>query len=144
MNYRRTSARSEYRQQEELRIKASASLTEAFPELTSLTVELSYFGPDGVSRGSQIKYTVNPAHAKSVFRFDCQNSECVRGDFDLSVALARAVAARQSAATGELCCQGWLNKVLVDKTHCHNVLRYKLSLEYLPIHSPIVVQIPSV
>jgi hypothetical protein len=78
-----------------------------------------------------------------VFRFDCQNSECVRGDFDLSVALARVVAARQSAATGELCCQGWLNKVLVDKTHCHNVLRYKLSLEYSPIHSPIAVQIPS-
>ncbi|MBI3882611.1 MAG: hypothetical protein HY301_21435 [Verrucomicrobia bacterium] len=131
MMYRRKlSARVEHRQQEAERSRASASLAEKFPQLKSLTVELSYFSPDGGSRGSQIKYTVNPAHAKSVFRFDCQNHECVRGDFDLSMALAQAVAARRGTATGEVCCQGWLSKTTIDSVHCRNLLRYKLSLEY--------------
>jgi hypothetical protein len=122
--------RSDYRQEEAKRTAASVSLAEKFRELKSLTVEFAYFSPEGVTRNSQIKYTVNPHHAKSVFRLDCFNSECVRGDFDLSEALARAVAARQTSVTGEMRCQGWLSKTTIDKTHCHNILRYKLSLEY--------------
>jgi len=122
--------RADYRQQESQRIKQSASLSEKFQELRSLTVELAYFTPGGVTRNSQIKYTVNPAHAKSVFRFDCLNGECIRGDFDLSEALARAVATRQATASGEICCQGWLSKTTIDRVHCHNILRYKLRLEY--------------
>ena len=122
--------RADYRLQESQRTKESASLSEKYRELKSLTVELAYFSPEGVTRSSQIKYTVNPNHAKSVFRFDCPNSECIRGDFDLSEALAQAVAARQTTATGEMRCQGWLSKTTIDEIHCHNILRYKLSLEY--------------
>jgi len=122
--------RADYRLQESQRTKESASLSEKYRELKSLTVELAYFSPEGVTRSSQIKYTVNPNHAKSVFRFDCPNSECIRGDFDLSEALAHAVAARQTTATGEMRCQGWLSKTTIDEIHCHNILRYKLSLEY--------------
>jgi hypothetical protein len=122
--------RADYRQQESQRAQESASLSEKFRELKSLTVELAYFNPEGVTRNSQIKYTVNPDHAKSVFRFDCANNECIRGDFDLSEALAKAVAARQATVTGEMCCQGWLSKTTIDEVHCHNILRYKLSLEY--------------
>jgi hypothetical protein len=48
----------------------------------------------------------------------------------LSEALAKAVAARQATVTGEMCCQGWLSKTTIDEVHCHNILRYKLSLEY--------------
>ena len=95
-----------------------------------MTVDFGYFSPEGVTQNRQIKYTVNPEHAKSVFRLDCINSECVGGDFDLSEALAQAVAARQATVTGEMCCQGWLSKTTIDRTHCHNILRYKLSLEY--------------
>ena len=122
--------RSDYRQEEAKRTAASASLSEKFPELKSLTVEFEYFSPEGITRNSQIKYTVNPDHAKSVFRLDCFNSECVRGDFDLSEALARAVAARDTAVTGEMCCQGWLSKTTIDRIRCQSILRYKLSLEY--------------
>jgi len=122
--------RADYRQQESHRIRESVSLSEKFRELKSLTVELAYFSPGGVTRSSQIKYTVNPDRAKSVFRFDCLNGECIRGDFDLSEALARAVATRQATASGEICCEGWLSKTTIDKVRCHNILRYKLQLEY--------------
>ena len=122
--------RADYRQQESQRTKESASLAEKFRELKSLTVEFAHFSPEGVSQNRQIKYTVNPEHAKSVFRLDCINEECIRGDFDLSEALAQAVAARQTIVSGEMCCQGWLSKNTIDTVRCHHILRYKFSLGY--------------
>ena len=130
MHPQKFSPRADYRRQESQRTKDSVSLSEKFRELKSLTVELAYFSLEGVTRISHIKYTVNTDHAKSVFRFDCLNDECIRGDFDLSEALAQAVAARRVTATGEMCCQGWLSKTTIDRVHCSNILRYKLSLEY--------------
>ena len=130
MSRQKFTPRADYRQQESQRTKESISLAEKFRELKSLTVEFGYFSPEGVGQNRQIKYTVNPEHAKSVFRLDCINAECIRGDFDLSEVLARAVAARQTTASGEMCCQGWLSKTTIDEIHCHQILRYKLSLEY--------------
>ena len=130
MRHHKIGARAEYRQQEGQRIKESSPLGEKFRQLKSLTVDLAFFDSDGVTRSSQIKYTVNLDNAKSVFRFDCLNTECVRGDFDLSERLAEAVATRQTTATGEMCCQGWRSKTTIDTVHCHNILRYKLSLGY--------------
>jgi hypothetical protein len=130
MRHQKFTPRADYRLAESLRAKESVSLSEKFPELKALTVEFAYFNPEGVTRNSKIKYTVNPAFAKSVFRLDCMNGECVGGDFDLSAAVAKAVAARQATASGEMCCQGWLSKTTIDQVHCHNILRYQLVLEY--------------
>src|SRR6266496_907874 len=69
-------------------------------------------------------------NAKSLFRFDCQNDQCVRGDFDLSDELTSAVAGHRTSVTGEMCCQGWLDKNNVGTAHCNNILRYKFSLAY--------------
>jgi hypothetical protein len=123
-------ARAEYRQKEGQRIINSPSLSKKFPKLKSLRVNLEYFPSDGAIRSSQIKYVVNLDHAKSVFRFDCLNKECIRGDFDLTEVLAKAVAARQTTATGELRCHGWRNKESIKTTYCRNILRYKLNLSY--------------
>ena len=130
MRHERFTPREDYRQQENQRANESASLSKKFPELKSLTVEYGYFSQEGVRPYQRIKFTVNTDHAKSVFRLDCVNADCVRGDFDLSEALARVVAAHQTTASGEMCCQGWLNKNTIERIHCHHVLRYKLSLEY--------------
>ena len=130
MNYHKIGARAEYRQQEGQRILNSTSLANKFQQLKSLTVDLTYYDPEGVTKGSEIKYTVNLDNAKSVFRFDCQNGECIRGDFDLSAELTKAVDAHHSIATGEMCCQGWRSKATIDTVPCHNILRYKLSLGY--------------
>jgi len=85
-----TGPRAEYREQQGQRVRDSGSLADKFPELKSLTVELTYYEPEGVVQSSQIKYTVNLTNAKSLFRFDCQNDQCVRGDFDLSDGSAAA------------------------------------------------------
>jgi hypothetical protein len=125
-----TSPRAKFRQKESRRVLKSDTLAVAFPKLKALKVELSFFPPDGVKRTGQMKYAVNLAHAKSVFRFDCQNKECVRGDFDLSEALAAAILARKTSVDGELCCHGWRNKDTIRKVYCRNILRYKLRLGY--------------
>jgi hypothetical protein len=126
----RTSPRSEHLQSENLRVQASPTLADKFPKLKSMTVDLGYFGAEGVSPSSQIKYTVNVAHAKSVFRVGCHNQECVRGDFDLTDALAEAVTAKLTTVSGEIRCQGWRGRATIDTVPCGNILRYKLTLAY--------------
>jgi hypothetical protein len=126
----RTSPRNEYLLQEKQRTLESPSLAQKFHKLKSLTVDLSYYDPEGVIRNSQIKYTVNLDHAKTVLRFACQNHECVRGDFDLSDVLANAVAAHRTTESGEMCCEGWRSRATIDTVPCRNLLRYKLTLGY--------------
>jgi hypothetical protein len=126
----KTSPRAEYRQRENLRINASPNLAVKFRGLKSLTLDLAFYDAEGLHKTSEIKYTVNLANAKSVFSFSCPNNECVGGDFDLSEKLAEAVAAHLTTTSGELRCQGWQSKTTIESTHCHRVLRYKLSLGY--------------
>ena len=130
MYRQRTGARFEHREQESQRVKDSPSLADRFRKLKSLTVDLSFYDPEGVSKTSHVKYTVNITNAKSVFRFNCPNTECIRGDFDLTDQLANAVAKRKTMVTGEMICQGWRSKTTVNSVRCANILRYKLTLGY--------------
>jgi hypothetical protein len=130
MPHHKLSARAEHRQKENQRVLESPTLADKFPKLKSLKVELEYFTPDGANRSSHIKYSVNLSHAKSVFRFDCVNRECIRGDFDISEDLAKAVKKRAKVVNGEMRCDGWRNKDSVRKSRCRNLLRYTLSLGY--------------
>lgn len=126
----KTSPRNEYLLQEKQRVQDSPALAHKFARLKTLTVDLSYYDPQGQTRSSQIKYTVNLEHAKAVFRFPCHNHECVRGDFDLSEVLANAVATRRTTESGEMRCEGWRSRATIDTVPCHNLLRYKLTLGY--------------
>jgi hypothetical protein len=130
MHQQRFGARAEYRQQEDQRVRESASLSERFKKLKSLTVDLSYHNSDGGGKTSQLKYSVNLANARSVFRFVCPNNECIRGDFDLTDDLADAIAGGRKLLTGEMLCQGWRSRTTIDTVRCGNVLRYKLTLGY--------------
>jgi hypothetical protein len=124
------SPRAEYRRQEAQRTDRSPTLAEAYKDVKSLTVDLAYYSPEGLIQTGEIKCTVNLLHAKSRLRFDCPNDECVGGDFDLSTALADAVAAGRTTVSGERVCQGWRNKNTIDREPCRNILRYKLSVRY--------------
>jgi len=130
MNPNKVDARMEYRQQEAQRINDSVTLAEKFPRLKSLSVLLACFEPKGVTKKSELTYTVNLSKAKSVFRFFCPNSTCIGGDFDLSRQLATVVAEYGKTASGEVRCQGWQSKTTVGEVHCDHILRYTLSLEY--------------
>lgn len=119
-----------YREQEGQRVKDSPTLSAKFPEIKSMSVDLGYFNPQGVSKNSQIKYLPNLANAKSVFRVDCRNQGCIRGDYDLSESLAEAVAEHRTTVSAELACQGWQSKTTIDTVPCHNILKYKITLTY--------------
>jgi hypothetical protein len=120
----------EHREREGQRVRESATLSERFAKLKSLTVHLSYFDANSEAVTSQFKYTVNLASAKSVFRFNCPNTECVRGDFDLTAVLVKAVAQRKKKVAGELTCCGWQSKSTINRIHCNKILRYQLTLAY--------------
>jgi hypothetical protein len=130
MHHQKLGPRAEYRRREGERIKSSVSLAERFGQLKSLSAELSYFGPQSLTPTGQLKCTFNLAHAKSVFRFDCPNQECVEGDFDLSSDLAGAVAARHTTLSGKLICQGWRSKTTINTVPCGHVICYKLTAGY--------------
>jgi len=130
MHQQRISPRAEYRRQENQRTNDSVTLAEKFHELKALSVDLAHFNPAGLKKMTEMKCTFNLAHAKSLFRFDCPNPECVGGDFDLSADLVNVVAAHRTTASGEVICQGWRNKNVIGLEHCHNILRYRLTLGY--------------
>jgi hypothetical protein len=122
--------RFEYREQESRRVKDSPTLSNKFPDLKFLALDLGYYNSQGTSKNSQIKFTPNLQKARSVLRVDCPNNGCIRGDFDLTEELVSAVAQHRAAVTGEMCCQGWQSKTTIDTVPCHNILRYTLHLEY--------------
>jgi hypothetical protein len=128
---RKTNPRADYRLQQLQRANESASMAEKFPKLKSLQVNLTYFEPDGLSRTGEMRYKVNVEHAKSAFSFVCQSGECLAGDFDLSNAVAEAVAKRRKTVEGEVRCEGTRPKTKEDRRPCHNLLRYKLTLGYV-------------
>ena len=122
--------RAEYRQQQNERVRDSLPVAKRFSSLKALKVELIHTRSQGTSPVREIKYTVSLAHAKSVFRFDCTNDECVGGDFDLSEKLADAVRARQAIVTGSMSCPGWSTKDTINTLRCNCLLHYKLSLKF--------------
>lgn len=52
------------------------------------------------------------------------------GNFDLSIVLSQAVATRQTSADSKVRCDGWRSRTTIDTVPGHNLLRYKLTLEY--------------
>jgi hypothetical protein len=127
---RKLGPRAEYREEQGQRVTAAPCLAEAYQSLKSLTVNVGYYAPDGINRYRQLTYDVNLDHAKSVFRFDCCNDECVQGDHELTEALAKAVASHSKSAAGELRCNGWQNKASIQKAKCNHIFHYKLKLGY--------------
>lgn len=123
--------RAEHRLREIQRVNSSVSLAEKFPKLESLTVTLVYFDTDGLTKTGEVRYKVNVRHAKSVFSFACPRVECVGGDFDLSEAVAQAVAVRRKTVEGEIRCGGYRTTPKGDKEPCQKLLRYKLILKYV-------------
>jgi hypothetical protein len=123
---KRLGPKAEYRERQKQRVIKSPTLANQFPKLKSLTVTLEHQNADALNRRSHLKYTVNLANAKSVIRFACPNSECIRGDFDLTEEVAAAVGKRRTSVAGELACQG----TTINKVRCANMLHYKLLLGY--------------
>src|ERR1051326_4287468 len=64
---RKPSPRTEYRLRRNTDINNSAFLSEKFPSLKTLKVDIEYFDANGTTRTGGMKYKVNLAHSKSLF-----------------------------------------------------------------------------
>ena len=122
--------RQEYRLKQRAQIEASPLMAKKFPRLKGLKLTLEYFDPAGTTRHGELKCKLNVANARSVLWFACPGVECTQGDFDLSQALAKAVAGRRKVVTGELRCQGTRKRGDRERVACQTLLRYKLNLTY--------------
>jgi hypothetical protein len=127
---RARNARQEFRLQQRDRIAGSPLMAKKFPRLKRLTVTLSYYDAEGTTKNGEMKCKMHVEHARSALWFACPAVDCLGGDFDLSAALASAVAERRKVATGELRCQGARRRGDRERVPCHALLRYKLSLDY--------------
>jgi hypothetical protein len=125
------SPRAEYRLRRAEKVDKSAALSDEYPKLKTLKVAVEFFDPTGASRHGGMKCTVNLAHGKALFWFNCVNGDCVGGDYDLTKSLAEAVAAKRKVAEGEIRCKGTRhNKERKEDKPCQCLLRYKLNLGY--------------
>ena len=127
---RKISPRIAYRLKQRDRIQNSPPIAKKFPGLSTLTLNLTFYNPDGITRHGEMKCKLNLEHSRSILFVPCSGGECVGGDFDLSEVLAEAVAERRKVALGEIRCQGARKRPDRESVPCHALLRYKLTLAY--------------
>ena len=130
MHVPKRSPRQEYRLKQRERIEASPMMGDKFPRLKALRVTLEFFDAAGSTKQGEMKCKLNVEHARSVLWFACPGVECTEGDFDLSEAIANAVAGRRKVVNGEVRCQGTRKCGDRERVPCQTLLRYKLSLSY--------------
>ena len=130
MHVPKRNPRQEYRLKQRELIEASPSMAKEFPQLKTLKVLLEFFDATGTTKNGEMKCKLNVEHAKSVLWFACPGVECVGGDFELSGALAKAVADKCKVVSGELRCQGTRKRGDRERVPCQTLLRYKLNLNY--------------
>ena len=122
--------RAEHRQAQRLRVDEAVRLTEKYPQLKTLKVALEFVDREGMTKTTEMKYSANLEHAKSVVVFVCPISECCGGDFDLTAKLAEAVSKRRTKVAGVMPCLGSYKKASGQVAPCRSMLRYTLNLEY--------------
>jgi hypothetical protein len=122
--------RAEHRQAQRQRADEAVRLAEKYPQLKTLKVALEFVDREGMTKTTEMKYSANLEHAKSVVVFVCPSSECWGGDFDLTAKLAEAVTKRRTKVAGEMHCPGSHKMASGQAAPCHSMLRYTLKLGY--------------
>ena len=140
--------RAEHRQAQRQRVDEAVRMAEKYPQLKTLKAALAFVDREGMTKTTEMKYSANPEHAKSVLVFVCPISACCGGDFDLTAKLAEAVSKRRTKVAGEMHCLGSYKKASGEVAPCRSLLRYSLNLAYSgrqgqPLQTAIVQAAPS-
>ncbi len=130
MHMLKSNPRLEYRLKQKAQIEASLFLAAKFPQLKALKLTLEFFDATGTIKNGEMNCKLNVEHARSVLWYACPGVECLGGDFELSEALAQAVAERRKSVSGELRCQGTRKRGARERERCQTLLRYRLGLTY--------------
>ena len=112
------------------RAEKSASLAVTYPRLKALKMDLLYFDHEIVSWGQGILYRANLETAKSMLHFNCPNSLCKGGGFDLSKDLSIAAAGRLNSIVRAVPCPGFCDLENGKTAPCQSKLHFKMILTY--------------
>ena len=126
----KSALRKEARQRAFERREKSASVAVAYPRLKTLTVNLVYYSREIVSWGQGILYRANLETAKSMLHFNCPNSLCKGGGFDLSKDLSIAAAGRLNSIARAVPCAGFCDLENGKTVPCQSKLHFKMILTY--------------
>jgi hypothetical protein len=126
----KSTLRKEARQRVFERGEKSASVAVTYPQLKTLTVNLVYFAREIVSWGRGVRYRANLEKAKSMLLFECSNSLCSGGGFDLSKDLSTAVAGRRKSIMRAVQCPGLCDLEKGKTAPCESKLHFKMILTY--------------
>ena len=128
---RKSNPRQEYQVRRRALVEASPVMAKKYPRLKALRVMLEYFDAGGTTKNGELKCKLNVELARSALWFACPGGVgCTCGDFNLSKALAKAVAGRCKVVTGELRCHGTRKRGDREIVACRTLLRYRLNLNY--------------
>jgi hypothetical protein len=127
---RKLNPRQQYRLRQRDLIEASPFIAEKFPHLKALKLSLEYYDAAATTKSAELKCTLNLGRARSALWYACPCHDCIGGDFDLSEALANAVAGQRRQMTGDLRCAGTRKEAHGDRVPCKTLLRYRLNLSY--------------
>ena len=105
-------------------------IRQVFPTVRKIAIQVTFTDADQASDMSWREYTLTP-EAEHPVKFDCPERDCVSGGFDLSEAMAKAVAESQSVTEGRLNCPGWVEISGGGKGRCLVGLHYRLKIDYV-------------
>jgi len=130
MNFTRSGAGRQMRMDRLRRDRAAAvALRVAFPAIQDLRLELQF--ESASSKAPTLQAHVLHPPAQAFFEYPCPYADC-DGHFDLTSAVAAAVADPAHHAQGVLECPGLRPGDLASKRPCQLQLIYKVSARYYP------------
>src|SRR5579859_1388960 len=130
MNFTRSGAGRQMRMDRLRRDRAAAvALRVAFPAIQDLRLELQF--ESASSKAPTLQAHVLHPPAQAFFEYPCPYADC-DGHFDLTSAVAAAVADPAHHAQGVLECPGLRPGDLASKRPCQLQMIYKVSARYYP------------
>ena len=104
-------------------------LSEAYPQLASLTIDMNFKDFDD-GKNLQGQQYIYPPNSKAFFEFECPYRECISGGFDLSGVVSAIVTNKEIERTDTITCQGWQDRERRNVHKCFLDMTYTIRATY--------------
>jgi hypothetical protein len=109
----------------------NAQLLEAeHPAVEEIRVDLEFTDPSGFRQPLRQPTRLFTSRERAFFEFECPDRECISGGFNLSSTVRDAVNSRLPDATGQVDCQGWLDRERIRKHRCFLRCKFQINITY--------------
>ncbi|MBC8549968.1 MAG: hypothetical protein H8D23_09980 [Candidatus Brocadiales bacterium] len=109
-------------------------IKDIFPDIKEIAFEFKFDDPDGPTISPNYKPSYSSVKLLpqnlALFRFECENRECVKGGFYLREEIKDMVQAHKSESSGQLICQGWQDPEREGQHRCLLELSYSVRVVY--------------